>query len=87
MATPQAPDYQLASQSPSVLASQSPSVLASQSPCVLTCTNHPTVFGDHKCDRCQKIICLQCYTRWGGPNTGVCPQCFQALSQKCCKII
>lgn len=59
--------------------------LALQVPSILTCVNHPTIVGDYKCDRCQKIICLQCYNKWG-VNSGFCIQCFTALQQGCCII-
>ncbi|CAF1441785.1 unnamed protein product [Adineta steineri] len=52
---------------------------------VLTCANHPTVFGTHKCYRCQKILCLQCYNP-RGPGYGFCPECHAAESQSCCTI-
>ncbi|CAF1444883.1 unnamed protein product [Rotaria sp. Silwood1] len=52
---------------------------------VLTCAYHPTIVGDHKCYRCQKIICLQCYTP-RGPGYGFCPQCHVA-EKGCCVIL
>ena len=70
MTSPQATDYQLTSLLPSIL----------------TCANHPTTIANHKCDKCLKIICLQCYNRWG-PNTGLCPQCFETVSRACCNLL
>jgi hypothetical protein len=53
---------------------------------VLTCANHPTIVGNHKCYRCQKIICLQCYNV-RGPGYGFCTQCHQAEKPGLCCII
>jgi hypothetical protein len=52
---------------------------------VLTCANHPGIVGDHKCYRCQKIICLQCYNP-AGPGYGFCPPCREA-EPTCCVIL
>jgi hypothetical protein len=53
---------------------------------VLTCANHPTIVGNHKCYRCQKIICLQCYNV-RGPGYGFCAQCHEAEKQSVCCVI
>jgi hypothetical protein len=53
---------------------------------VLTCANHPTIVGDHKCYRCQKIICLQCYNV-RGPGYGFCPQCHEAEKPGGCCVV
>ena len=57
----------------------------SQNVNVLTCAYHPTVTGDYKCYRCQKIICLQCYNV-RGPGYGFCTQCHEA-EKGCCIIL
>ena len=59
---------------------------SSQNANVLTCAYHPTIVGDHKCYRCQKIICLQCYNP-RGPGYGFCPQCHQNEPSGCCTIL
>ncbi len=63
-----------------------PYQVGSQNVNVLTCAYHPTVVGDHKCYRCQKIICLQCYNV-RGPGYGFCPSCHQAEKPGCCILL
>ena len=58
---------------------------AAQNVNVLTCAYHPTIVGDHKCYRCQKLICLQCYNP-RGPGYGFCPTCHEA-EKPCCVIL
>ena len=53
---------------------------------VLTCANHPTIIGDHKCYRCKKIICLQCYNI-RGPGYGFCTECHEAEAQGLCCVL